>query len=219
MTFVVIGGDAAGMSAASKAKRDAPDTEVVVFEAGEWVSYGACGLPYYVKGEIQSLDDLVSVTPQEFREQRDIDLRTGHEIVAIDPESETVTARGESEVVQEYDQLLISTGAAAVEPPIDGLDREGVYTLGSMADGKDLREYVSRARTEGDLHQPDSGPACEFLETCNGPVGVVGGGYIGIEMAEALAANDFEVHLFQRGDRLLKSFSEATSEAVLDHLR
>lgn len=219
MTFVVIGGDAAGMSAASKAKRDAPDTEVVVFEAGEWVSYGACGLPYYIKGEIQSLDDLVSVTPEEFREQRDIDLRTGHEVVAIDPESETVTARGEGEVVQEYDQLLISTGAAAVEPPIDGLDRDGVYTLGSMADGKNLREYVSRARTEGDLQQPDSGPACEFLETCNGPVGIVGGGYIGIEMAEALAANDFEVHLFQRGDRLLKSFSEATSEAVLDHLR
>jgi NADPH-dependent 2,4-dienoyl-CoA reductase/sulfur reductase-like enzyme len=219
MTFVVIGGDAAGMSAASKAKRDDPGLDVVVFEAGEWVSYGACGLPYYIKGEIQSLDDLVSVTPEEFREQRDIDLRTDHEVTSIDPEGKTVTARGESEVVQEYDQLLISTGAAAVRPPIDGLDRDGVYTLGSMSDGRDLREYVSRARTEGDLQQPDSGPACEFLEDCNGPVGVVGGGYIGIEMAEALSANDFEVHLFQRGDRILKSFSEATSETALDHLR
>jgi NADPH-dependent 2,4-dienoyl-CoA reductase/sulfur reductase-like enzyme len=219
MTFVIIGGDAAGMSAASKAKRDDPDLDVVVFEAGEWVSYGACGLPYYVKGEIQSLDDLVSVTPEEFREQRDIDLRTGNEVISIDPDDRTVTARGESEVVQEYDHLLIATGAAAVEPPIDGLDRDGVYTLDSMSDGMDLREYVGRARTEGDLHQPDRGPACEFLETCNGPVGIVGGGYIGIEMAEVLAANDFEVQLFQRGDRILKSFSEATSEAVLDHLR
>ncbi|MFC6838159.1 FAD-dependent oxidoreductase [Halomarina ordinaria] len=218
-TFVVVGGDAAGMSAASKAKRDDPDLDVVVFERGEWVSYGACGLPYYVKGEIQSLTDLVSVTPEEFREERDIDLRTGHDVVAIDPDDRTVTARNDDgEVVQTYDHLLVATGAAAVTPPIAGLDREGVYTLGSMADGKDLREYVGRAREHRDLQQPDRGPACQFLETCTGPVGVVGGGYIGVEMAEALAANDFEVHLFQRGGRILKSFSEATSEAVLDHL-
>jgi NADPH-dependent 2,4-dienoyl-CoA reductase/sulfur reductase-like enzyme len=218
-TFVVVGGDAAGMSAASKAKRDDPTLDVVVFEKGEWVSYGACGLPYYIKGEIQSLEDLVSVTPEEFCAERDIDLRTGHEVVAIDPGDRTVTARNEDgTVVQGYDSLLVATGAEAVTPPIDGLDREGVYTLGSMSDGQELREYVGRARADGNLQQPDRGPACQFLETCNGPVGIVGGGYIGVEMAEALAANDFEVHLFQRGDRILKPFSEATSAAVLDHL-
>ena len=220
-TFVVVGGDAAGMSAASKAKRDDPDLEVVVFERGQWVSYGACGLPYYIKGEIQSLEDLVSVTPEQFREERDIDLRTGHDVVDVDPEARTVTAvdvETETEVVQSYDSLLLATGAAATTPPIDGLEHEGVYTLGSMSDGKELREYVARAREEGDLQQPDRGPACQFLETCEGPVGIVGGGYIGVEMAEALAENGFEVHLFQRGDRILKSFSEATSEAVLDHL-
>jgi NADPH-dependent 2,4-dienoyl-CoA reductase/sulfur reductase-like enzyme len=218
-TFVVVGGDAAGMSAASKAKRDDPDLDVVVFEQGEWVSYGACGLPYYIKGEIQSLEDLVSVTPEEFREERGIDLRTGHEVIDVDPAERVVTARTEDgSVVQAYDALLVATGAEAVTPPIDGLDREGVYTLGSMSDGKELREYVGRARADGNLQQPDRGPACQFLETCNGPVGIVGGGYIGVEMAEALAANDFEVHLFQRGDRVLKQFSEATSEAVLDHL-
>lgn len=207
------------MSAASKAKRDDPDLEVVVFERGEWVSYGACGLPYYVKGEIQSLDDLVSVTPAEFREERGIDLRTGHEVVEIDPARRTVTAESEGgEVVQPFDDLLIATGAEPVVPPIDGLDREGVYTLGSMSDGKDLREYVGRARRDEDLQQPDRGPACQFLETCRGPVAIVGGGYIGVEMAEALGANGFEVHLFQRGDRILKQFSSATSELVLDHL-
>ena len=218
--FVVVGGDAAGMSAASKAKRDAPDLEVVVFEKGEWVSYGACGLPYYVKGEIQSLEDLVSVTPEEFRTERDIDLRTGHEVVSIDPDDRSVTAvTGPEEVSQPYDHLLIATGAEAVVPSIDGVAHEGVYTLGSMTDGRDLREYVARARSEQSLEQPDSGPACQHLEECAGPVGVVGGGYIGVEMAEALAANGFEVNLFQRGDRLLKGFSEATSEAVADHLR
>jgi NADPH-dependent 2,4-dienoyl-CoA reductase/sulfur reductase-like enzyme len=219
-TFVVVGGDAAGMSAASKAKRDNPDLDVVVFEQGEWVSYGACGLPYYIKGEIQALDDLVSITPAEFRQERDIDLRTGHEVVDIDPETRTVTAQhADGEVTQAYDHLLVATGAAAVLPAIDGLDREGVYTLGSMSDGADLREYVGRARSEEDLDQPDSGPACQFLETCHGPVGVVGGGYIGVEMAEALAANGFEVHLFQRGDRILNQFSEATSESIFEHIR
>ena len=219
-TFVVIGGDAAGMSAASKAKRDDPDLDVIVFEQGEWVSYGACGLPYYVKGEIQSLENLVSVTPEEFREERDIDLRTGHEVIDIDPDERVVSARSaDGETVQDYDSLLIATGAEAVTPSIDGLDRKGVYTLGSMSDGKEFREYVGRARSEKELQQPDRGPACQFLETCNGPIGIVGGGYIGVEMAEALAANDFEVHLFQRGDRILKTFSEATSETVVDHLR
>ena len=218
-TFVIVGGDAAGMSAASKAKRDNPALDVVVFERGKWVSYGACGLPYYIKGEIQSLKDLVSVTPEQFREERDIDLRTEHDVTDINPNTRTVTARGDGgEVIQEYDHLLVATGAAAVTPPIDGRDRTGVYTLGSMSDGKELREYVGRARSDGDLQQPDRGPACQFLESCNGPVGIIGGGYIGIEMAEALAVNDFEVHLFQRGDRVLKQFSTATSETVLDHL-
>jgi NADPH-dependent 2,4-dienoyl-CoA reductase/sulfur reductase-like enzyme len=218
-TFVVVGGDAAGMSAASKAKRDEPDIEVVVFEKGEWVSYGACGLPYYIKGEIQSLEELVSVTPEEFREERDIDLRTGHEVVEIDTDDRTVTAESDGgETVQPYDHLLVATGAAAIEPEIEGIDLEGVYTLGSMTDGKELREFVARSRETSPHEQPDSGPACQYLEQCSGPVGIVGGGYIGIEMAEALAANDFEVHLFQRGDRVLKGFSEETSEAVADHL-
>ena len=219
-TFVVVGGDAAGMSAASKAKRDDPDLDVVVFEKGEWVSYGACGLPYYIKGEIQTLEELVSVTPEEFREERDIDLRTGHEVVDIDPDDRVVTARSDDgELRQSYDHLLIATGAKAIVPPIDGADIEGVYTLGSMTDGKELRDFVARSREESPLEQPDSGPACHFLESCEGAVGVVGGGYIGIEMAEALAANDFEVHLFQRGSQVLKTFSGATSERVAEHLR
>ena len=218
-TFVVVGGDAAGMSAASKAKRDDPDLDVVVFEKGEWVSYGACGLPYYVKGEIDTLEDLVSVTPEQFREERDIDLRTGHEVVGIDPDDRTVTAAGgDGETVQPYDHLLVATGAEAVVPPIEGTGLEGVYTLGSMTDGKELRDFVARSREESPTEQPDSGPACHFLEGCSGAVAVVGGGYIGVEMAEALAANGFEVHLFQRGDRVLKGFSEATSETVAEHL-
>ena len=80
------------MSAASKARRKDPEREIVALEQGEWVSCGACGLPYYVEGKIQSLEDPVSATPEEFRRERNVDLRTGHEVVDVDFDSRTVTA-------------------------------------------------------------------------------------------------------------------------------
>lgn len=96
--FLVIGGDAAGMSAASKAKRDDPELDVVVFERSDWVSYGTCGLPYYVEGAIEHLDDLVVTSPAKVAE-RGIDLRRQSEVVGIDPDERTITvesARGRS---------------------------------------------------------------------------------------------------------------------------
>ncbi|MFB6095738.1 MAG: FAD-dependent oxidoreductase, partial [Halodesulfurarchaeum sp.] len=162
-TFVIVGGDAAGMSAASKARREDPEMDIVAFEKGDWVSYGACGLPYYVKGEIPELEDLVSVTAEEFREERDIDLRTHHEVTEIDTEAKTVTVESPDETItQSYDSLLIATGASAIVPPFEGRDLEGVYTLHSLPAGKAIREAIE-------------GP--------NAPetVGVIGGGYIGIE--------------------------------------
>src|SRR6056297_2007496 len=116
--IVIVGGDAAGMSAASKFKRERPEREVVVFERGEYVSYAACGMPYYVKGAVDSLDDLVTITPEAFVEERGIDLRLHHEVVELRPdESEVVVESPEGRVTQPYDQLLVATGAHAVVPP------------------------------------------------------------------------------------------------------
>lgn len=223
-TFVVIGGDAAGMSAASKAKRDAPDIDVIVFERGEWAAYGACGLPYYIKGDIEALDDLVSVTPTEFINKRDIDLRLEHEATAIDPEMRTVTIVGSDgeQFEQAFDSLLIATGAHAVLPDMPGTDLDGVFTLHSMTAGRDIREYVTRARSERTpgFHDGSDTAAQTYLDAQPPEtVALVGGGYIGIELAEAFVANEMTVELFQRGAHLLSDFGEAVASKVEAHLR
>lgn len=198
--FVIIGGDAAGMSAASKAKREAPDLDVIVFEQGEWVSYAACGMPYYVKGEVDELDELVAVEPDTFRDQRDVDLRTGHEVVGIDPTAQTVTVSTDEETFdQPYHSLLIGTGARAIEPPFDGLDLDGVFTLRSMDEAAAIQRYVSDAK-----------PAS---------AAIVGGGYVGIEMAEALTERGLDVSIYEMLPRTLQPFGEETARTVEDHLR
>ncbi|MFC4248492.1 FAD-dependent oxidoreductase [Natribaculum luteum] len=199
-TFVIVGGDAAGMSAASKAKRERPDMDVIVFEKGEWVSYAACGMPYYVKGDVDDLDDLVAVTPEEFVEERDVDLRTGHEVVGIDRDDQTVTVDVDGDrFEQPYDHLLIGTGAHAIEPPFDGIDLEGVFTIHDMDEADAIDDYV----------------ADHDLETA----AIVGGGYVGIEMAEALTARGLSVSLFEMLPHVLQPFGEPVAEVVEDHLR
>ncbi|WP_336037320.1 FAD-dependent oxidoreductase [Halobacterium yunchengense] len=199
-TFVVVGGDAAGMSAASKARREDPDLDVVVFEKGDWVSYAACGMPYYVKGDVDSLDDLVQVTPDEFRTERDIDLRTNHEVVGIDPEARTVTvAADDDRFEQPYDQLLVATGARAIEPPFDGMGLEGVFTIHDMDEADAIHTHVTESHPE--------------------TAAIVGGGYVGIEMAEALASRGLDVHLFEMLPHVLQPFGESVAEVVEDHLR
>ncbi len=214
--FVVVGGDAAGMSAASKAKREDPDLDVVVFEKGEWVSYGACGLPYYVKGDVEQLEDLVAVPAEAFREKRDIDLRTGHEVTAIDAQEKQVTVRANGETLTEpYDTLLVATGARAIEPPFDGMDLSGVFTLHSMESGERLREYLE-TEVLGEAATADgSGGAIDS----DSAVAVIGGGYVGIEMAEAFAEHGLDVHLFEMLPHTLQPFGPEVAEVVEEHLR
>ena len=199
-TFVIVGGDAAGMSAASKAKRDDPDLDVIVFEKGEWVSYAACGMPYYVKGEVEELEDLVAVTPEEFVEKRGVDLRTEHEVVEIDPDAELVTVETDGDrFEQPYDHLLIGTGAHAVTPPFSGRDLEGVFTIHDMDEADAIDDYV-------DEYAPET-------------AAIVGGGYVGIEMAEALSARGVAVSIFEMLPQTLQPFGEPTARVVEDHLR
>ncbi|MEF8775535.1 MAG: FAD-dependent oxidoreductase [Haloarculaceae archaeon] len=209
-TFVVVGGDAAGMSAASKAKREDSDLDVVVFEKGEYVSYAACGMPYYVKGEVETIDDLVQITPEEFREERDVDLRTHHEVVEVDTDAREVTvepqpgaadAAGESageRFTQAYDDLLIATGASAIEPPFPGIDLDGVFTIHALDEADAIHEYVAETGAE--------------------TAAIVGGGYVGIEMAEALDGRGLDVSLFEMLPHVLQPFGESVATVMEDHL-
>jgi len=198
--FVVIGGDAAGMSAASKAKREDPNLDVIVFEKGEWVSYAACGMPYYVKGDIAELEDLVAMTVEQFREDRDIDLRTGHEVLKIDPEGQTVSVEGDGDRFEHgYDHLLVGTGASAIVPPFEGTDLEGVFTIHDMDEAAAIESYVSGQSPERAT--------------------IVGGGYVGIEMAEALAARGMDVAIYEMLPNVLQPFGETVAGVVEKHLR
>ena len=200
-TLVVVGGDAAGMSAASKAKREDPEMNVIVFEKGEWVSYAACGMPYYVKGAIDELEDLVTVTPEAFREKRDVDLRTGHEVLGIDPDARTVTVEDEGgeRFEQPYDHLLIGTGASAIEPPFEGIGLEGVFTIHDMDEADAIDDYL-------EAHEPET-------------AAIVGGGYVGVEMAEALDERGLSVSMFEMLPHILQPFGEEAARVVEGHLR
>ena len=223
--FVAIGGDAAGLSAASKCKRERPDREVIVFEKGSWVSYSHCGMPYFVKGEVEQLDDLLSLSPAEI-EERGIDLRRGHEVVAVDTDARVVTVEtpdGERRE-QPYGGLLVGTGAHALTSPIAGHDLDGVHTMHGLDSAAAVRAHLLDPATDAladvggeafvDRTAVERYGAMAPPET----VAIVGGGYVGIEMAEAFAAHGLDVHLFQRGEHVLPPFGTAVAEVVEDEL-
>ncbi|MFF3285827.1 FAD-dependent oxidoreductase [Streptomyces sp. NPDC003023] len=183
--LVIIGGDAAGMSAASQARRmKGPDElEIVAFERGNFSSFSACGIPYWVSGDVGDRDELIARTPEEHRE-RAIDLRMRTEVTEIDVAGGRVRARdlaSGSESWTGYDKLVVATGARPVRPGIPGIDAPGVHGVQTLDDGQALLDTLSR--TEGRRAV------------------VVGAGYIGVEMAEALIKHDYEVTLVNRGEQ------------------
>lgn len=175
--LVIIGGDATGMSAASQSRRlrDPEDLEIIAFERGHFTSYSACGIPYWIAGDVAGPQDLIARSPQEHRE-RAIDLRTGTEIVRLDIEGRRVQARDLSsgeEYWTAYDKLVLATGARPVRPDLPGIDAPGVHGVQTLEDGERL--LASLADTEGRRAV------------------VVGAGYIGVEMAEAMIRRGYHV--------------------------
>ncbi|MEU5716768.1 FAD-dependent oxidoreductase [Streptomyces sp. NPDC020403] len=181
--LVVIGGDAAGMSAASQARRFRGPDElgIVAFERGHFTSYSACGIPYWVSGDVDGRDELIARTPQEHR-ARAIDLRTRTEVTEIDVEGRRVRALDRESGERywtPYDKLVIATGARPVRPDVPGMDAPGVHGVQTLDDGQALLDSLDKA------------PGRRAV--------VVGAGYIGVEMAEAMLKRGFEVTVLNRG--------------------
>ena len=185
MKFVIIGGDAAGMSAASRAKRHMPEMDVIVLEKTEDVSYSACGMPYKIADADRPMDDLVVRTADVFRNKQGLDLFTGCCAEAIDVKNCSVTGtidNGESFRFF-YDRLLIATGGRAIIPDLPGFDLPGVVALKSLADGRRIKDHIKVNAVK--------------------KAAIIGMGYIGLEMAEALRARGIEVDMVKPGPDLL----------------
>ncbi|MDQ0937471.1 FAD-dependent oxidoreductase [Streptomyces turgidiscabies] len=181
--LVVIGGDAAGMSAASQARRlkGPGELEIVAFERGNFTSYSACGIPYWVSGDVPDRDRLIARSAEEHRD-RDIDLRMRTEVMEIDVPGGRVRVRAletGAESWTSYDKLVIATGARPIRPALPGVDAPGVHGVQTLDDGQALLDTL--ATTEGRRAV------------------VVGAGYIGVEMAEALIKRGYEVTVVNRG--------------------
>ena len=181
--LVVIGGDAAGMSAASQARRlKGPDElEIVAFERGHFTSYSACGIPYWVGGDVSAPEELIARTPEEHRE-RDIDLRMRTEVVELDVAGGRVRARdvdSGDESWTSYDKLVIGTGARPIRPDMPGVNAPGVHGVQTLDDGQALLDSLARTRGRRAV--------------------VVGAGYIGVEMAEAFVNRGYDVTVVNRG--------------------
>lgn len=193
---VIIGGDAAGMSAAAGLRRRlGPEDEVVVLERGHRTSYSACGIPYWVAGEVDSADDLIARTPEEHR-ANGIDVRTGTEVTSINPAAQTVTTADGQTI--SYDRLLIATGAEPIRPNLPGISGDGIYGVQSLDDGQALIEGLSE------------GPR---------RIVVVGSGYIGLEIAEACVTRGFDTTVIEREETPLSIVESGMGDIIADAMR
>lgn len=196
---LVIGGDAAGMSAAAELRRRLPEfDEVVVLERTNRTSYSACGIPFWVAGEVDSADALVARSPEEHR-ANGIDLRTQTVATAIDVDAHEVTARNDDvEETIGYDRLVVATGAEPVRPDLPGIDGEGIFGIQTLLDGQEV---------------------IDALEPNPEHVVVVGSGYIGLEMAEACTQRGIDSVVIESRDTPLSILEPALGEKVADAMR
>ncbi|MBB6450479.1 NADPH-dependent 2,4-dienoyl-CoA reductase/sulfur reductase-like enzyme [Geomicrobium halophilum] len=200
--YVIIGGDAAGMSAAMQiVRRKGPgNAQITTLERGTIYSYAQCGLPYVIEGSVLHPDDLIARSIETFREEYGIDARTEHEVKNVDTQNQEVHGidrKSDQPFTITYDKLLIASGADPILPPLPGTDAEGVHTLKTIPDLKQLRK---------DMHERHH-------------LTIVGGGYVGLELAEAFKTRGFNVLLIDRNKQLAKVFDPDMAELLQEETK
>jgi NADPH-dependent 2,4-dienoyl-CoA reductase/sulfur reductase-like enzyme len=201
--LIVIGGNAAGMSAASQARRHGPDMDIIVLERGNFISYSLCGLPYYIADLVKEIESLVIRKAEVFRKKMGMDIRTQHEVIRIDTPGRRVRVRraetGE-QFWESFDHLMIATGAKPRRPAFLPTRLDGLFFVNSMPEGIAVKHFLAQNRIKRAI--------------------VVGGGYIGLEMAEALLMRHLEVTLIESSPQVMGTMdadmAEPISEAIIE---
>ena len=189
MKVIVIGGVAAGMSAAAKLKRLSKDTTIVVYEKGSDLSYGACGMPYYLSDIIKDEQSLIARTQEAFIADG-IDVFINHEVIEVKPEDKKIVVKHKNQTFEDtYDKLIIATGAHAIRLPVDGSELSGIHVLNSLEDAKQLKKALQNAQN----------------------IAVIGAGFIGVEVAENLVHMHKNIYMIERLDQVLNIYDKSMS--------
>ncbi len=198
--YLIIGGVAGGATAAARIRRNTEQAEIILFEKGAHISYANCGLPYYIGGVIEDRERLFVQTPESFGRRFAIDVRTHSEVVSIDIENKTVEVRTSDgrKYTESYDKLLLSPGASPVHPPLPGIDSDGIFTLRNVADTDRIKQYMQQHPVKRAV--------------------IVGGGFIGLEMAENLHHAGAQVAVVEMGNQVMSPIDYSMASFVHQHL-
>ncbi|MGI6243278.1 MAG: FAD-dependent oxidoreductase [Prevotella sp.] len=200
MKHIIIGGVAGGATAAARIRRVDEMAEIVLLEKGKYISYANCGLPYYIGDTITEREKLFVQTPESFGRRFNIDVRVENEVVAIDTKAKTVTVRRKdgTEYTEAYDRLLLSPGSTPVKPPLPGIDSEGIFTLRNVEDTDRIKNYLTTKEVKDAV--------------------VVGGGFIGLEMAENLYNAGAHVSIVEMSNQVMAPVDFSIASHVHRHL-
>ncbi len=217
MKVIIVGGVAGGASCAARLRRLDERAEIVLVERGPYVSYANCGLPYYVGGSIEQESSLLVATEQMFREVFAVDCRTNCEVISISPKAKTVEMKNHvtgAVTTEKYDKLVLSPGAAPIRPPLPGIDLPGVFSVRTVPDARNIREWLERDREQG------VGYAFKGVDSVARPkrAVVVGGGFIGLEMVENLKERGLDVTLVEKLDQVMPPLDPEMARLVERYL-
>jgi NADPH-dependent 2,4-dienoyl-CoA reductase/sulfur reductase-like enzyme len=197
--LIVIGGDGAGMGAASQARRINKDISIAVFEKGEHVSYAACGMPYFISDDIKDYKSLIAIDIDEFIDKRKIIIKTLSEVTEVDLTQKKIKVNNSGEITYyTYDRIVIATGAAAAIPPIPGVENKDIFVLRSLRQGMNIKEYI-------DVKKPESAI-------------LIGGGFISLELAETLTKKNIKTTLLEKIDSIASLWSPEIQKLVAEEL-